>query len=248
MSFKNKIVIVTGASVGIGAAIAIAFAKEGANTVLVARNKENLKGVAEKCKAFGTTPLIVPADLSNDVDTAKIIPETIAKFGKLDILVNNAGILRKSSLNDATFSTSFEEILTTNLRPIITLTEMATPYLKASRGNVVNISSVLARKVLVEYVAYGMLKAALDFFSYGAALELGKHDVRVNIISPGPVKTEIFVRCGINVPYEEIGIPTILNRWGEPKEIADLVLFIANDKAKSITGSNFTADNGCLLY
>ncbi|XP_047509238.1 uncharacterized oxidoreductase MexAM1_META1p0182-like [Pieris napi] len=249
MSFKNKVVIVTGASAGIGAAIAVAFAKEGASVVLVGRNEEKLKRVADECKAFGSTVLILKADVSNGADLAKIIPETIEKFGKLDVLVNNAGILRRCSLEAGSFVNAFEEILATNLRPIVTLTETATPHLIASKGNVVNISSVAGTKVLTsEYTAYSMLKAALNTFSRGAALELGKHGVRINSVSPGPVKTEIFALAGFNVPYEEIGIPTALNCWGEPEDIADLVLFIASDKAKSVTGSNYVADNGCLLY
>ncbi|XP_045503298.1 glucose 1-dehydrogenase 2-like [Colias croceus] len=249
MSFKSKVVVVTGSSGGIGAAIAIAFAKEGADVVVIGRNDEKLKSVKKQCESYGRTPLVLKADVSKDEDAKKIIADTIKKFGKLDILVNNAGILRMSSFVEGTFMSSYEEVHNTNLRAAALLLQLATPHLIASKGNVINISSVAGRQ-LVNYqgTAYGMSKAAMDMLTSGAALELGKYGVRVNTVSPGPVKTDIITNSVKEGEVaEEITVKTVLNRWSEPEEIADLVLFIASDKAKGITGSNFTSDNGYLV-
>ncbi|XP_038217432.1 uncharacterized oxidoreductase TM_0325-like [Zerene cesonia] len=250
MSFKSKVVVVTGSSGGIGAAIAILFAKEGADVVVIGRDDEKLKNVKEQCETYGRTPLVLKADVSKDDDAKKIIAETINTFGRLDVLVNNAGILRMSSFVDGTFLRSFDEINNTNLRAAAHLIQLATPHLIASQGNVINISSVAGRQlVCFECTAYGVSKAAMDMLTSGAALELGKYGVRVNAISPGPVRTQILKTTDENasVQPESVPIKTILNRTSEPEEIADLVLFVASDKAKGITGSNLTTDNGYLV-
>ncbi|XP_045502635.1 uncharacterized oxidoreductase SSP0419-like [Colias croceus] len=248
MSFKSKVVIVTGASSGIGAVTAEYFAKENADVVLVGRNEENLNNVAKKCAANGKTPLIIKADVSKDQDVERIINETIKKFNKLDVLINNAGILLGGTLEKGDMLSVYDEIMKTNLRSAVHLTMLATPYLIASKGNVVNVSSIASNSIFSqEFVAYCMSKAAMDHFGRGAALELGKHGVRVNTVNPGPVKTAIFATAGVKVSYDEMGFKTLLNRWSDSEEIAVIILFLASDRAKGITGSNFTCDNGYLV-
>ncbi|XP_038217433.1 3-oxoacyl-[acyl-carrier-protein] reductase FabG-like [Zerene cesonia] len=248
MSFESKVVIVTGSSSGIGAATAISFAKEGADVVVTGRNEEKLRKVETQCASFGRSPLVIKADVTNNNDVKKIIEETIKRFGKLDILVNNAGILRNGTLENGDALKVYDEVMETNVRAVVNLTNLAAPYLIASKGNIVNVSSVGGRQIRDgDYTAYSMSKAALEHFTRGAAIELSKHGVRVNSMSPGPVKTDLFINAGINLPYEEIGFKTLLNRWGDPEEIADIILFLASDKAKGVTGSNYTSDNGYLL-
>ncbi|XP_023947798.2 uncharacterized protein LOC112052808 [Bicyclus anynana] len=249
MGFQNKVVIVTGASSGIGAAIALSFAKEGADVVIVARNNEKLKITEAQCEGVGKKPLKILADISKEDQAKSIIDQTIDKYGKIDILINNAGILRFGSITDGTILSVYDEIFSTNLRPIIHLTTLAAPYLIETKGNIINISSEAALKVKhPKFLSYSMSKSALNLFSQGAALELAEHGVRVNTISPGPVITDILENS--NLPADsmkglELKIP--LKRISNPEEIATVALFLADDKALGITGSNYLVDNGTSL-
>ncbi|CAF4885949.1 unnamed protein product [Pieris macdunnoughi] len=250
MSFKSKVVIVTGASSGIGAYIVTAFAKEGADVVLVARNEERLKKVAKDCEEFGCEPLIVPADITNDDEGKSVIAKTIEKFGRLDVLVNSAGILRTGLLEKGDIMEVFDEVMKINVRAAVNLMKFATPHLIKTKGNIISISSVGGQQVFAEFMAsYSTSKAALDMFSRGAAVELGKHGVRVNVVSPGGVLgTSLLANAGFDpkLTPDDVAFKSLLGRWSELQEIADLVLFLASDKAKGVTGSNYTCDNGYL--
>ncbi|CAH0714020.1 unnamed protein product, partial [Brenthis ino] len=247
MSFLNKVVIVTGASSGIGAATAILFAKEGANVVLVGRNVEKLQNVYEKCVKFGNKSIQIRADISNDEDAKRIIEKTIEIFGKLDVLINNAGLVRFAKIEDDDIMEVFDTILNTNLRAQVHLTHLAIPYLIKTKGNIVNVSSISGTlPPATKMIAYGTSKAALNHFTRGAAAEFAAHGVRVNTVSPGPVKTDVLLNAGISDPLEKL-YPTPLQRISEPHEIGDLILFLASDKARAITGSEFVSDNGYML-
>ncbi|CAH0714065.1 unnamed protein product, partial [Brenthis ino] len=183
MSFINKVVIVTGASSGIGAATAVSFSSEGARVVLVGRNEDKLAAVAKKCK----NPLVVRADVSKDEDVKKIIDQTIKKFGQLDVLVNNAGTaLGMSSLIEGVDMKMYDSIMATNLRGAIYLTSLAAPYLIKT-------------------------KAGMDHFTRSAAVELGLHGVRVNAISPGPVVTDFLENSKLDLEWDKLSDITILN-------------------------------------
>ncbi|XP_053625109.1 3-oxoacyl-[acyl-carrier-protein] reductase FabG-like [Plodia interpunctella] len=247
MSFKNKVVLVTGASSGIGAATAVLFAKEGADVVIVARNETKLKNVAQECAKVGKYPLVIKADVSDDDDDRRIINDTIAKFNKLDVLVNNAGILRFGPILDGQITEQYDEIMKTNVRSVVRLTSLAAPYLVKTKGNIVNVSSVAGYSISDKAAAYCTSKAALSHFSRASALELACHGVRVNAVSPGPVNTDIFANSDTIKTFEDFGVKTALNRVSGPEEIADLILFLASDKAKGITGSDYVSDNGYLL-
>ncbi|XP_023947799.1 glucose 1-dehydrogenase 2-like [Bicyclus anynana] len=248
MSFQNKVVIVTGASSGIGAAIALSFAKEGADVVIVARNNEKLKVTEAQCDEFGKKSLKILADVSKEDQAQSIIDETIEKYGKIDILINNAGIVRLGNITDGTILSVYDEIMSTNLRPVIHLTTLATPYLIKTKGNIINISSAGVKVKHPSFISYALSKSALNLFGQGAALELAEYGVRVNTISPGPVITDIWENS--NMPVESLKgldfkIP--LKRMSKPEEIATIALFLADDKALGITGSNYLADNGMSL-
>nr|XP_049694241.1 17-beta-hydroxysteroid dehydrogenase 14-like [Helicoverpa armigera] len=246
MSFQDKVVIVTGSSSGIGAAIAIKFAEEGAKVAIVGRNQEKLNNVAKKCGK----PLVLVADVTKDEDNKRIVDETVRVFGKLDILVNNAGVANSGSIQAEDAMTTFDKLMTTNLRSAVYLTHLAAPHLVKTKGNIVNISSVVAFRVITkEMFAYCTSKAALDHFSRAVALELASSGVRVNIVNPGPVHTDCFVNSGATKEQEaailkQLGDAMPLKRVSVSEEIADLVLFLASEKAKAITGSNFVTDNG----
>ncbi|CAK1590607.1 unnamed protein product [Parnassius mnemosyne] len=249
MSFVDKVALVTGASSGIGAATAILFAKEGACVVLVARNEVKLKNVLEQCEKYSKKHFLIIADISNDEDVINVVKKTIDSFGKLDVLVNNAGICRFTSILDENLMAVYDETLNTNLRAHVHITNLAAPHLIKTKGSIVNISSTAGSSISMSSrtLPYFISKAALDQFSRGVALELAQYGVRVNTISPGPVKTDIFENANAPVTVDSFKHMTALDRVAEPEEIAELILYLSSDKAKSITGSNYVSDNGYLL-
>lgn len=251
MSFQDKVVIVTGASSGIGAAIAIKFAEQKAKVVLAARTESKLRAVSKKCKEYNVEPLVIITDVTKESDIKNVITKTISNYGKIDILINNAGIFDNATIMDYNALQVFDKVMATNLRSAVFLTKLATPYLVETKGNIVNISSIAAVDVLSRgNFAYCVSKAALDHFTRCMALDLGPRGVRVNSVNPGPVETNIFnnIQQGDrNDIWKNIAASTIFERVSAPEEIADLVLFVTSDKAKAITGSSFFTDNGFLL-
>ncbi|XP_013188326.1 uncharacterized oxidoreductase TM_0325-like [Amyelois transitella] len=250
MAFAGKVVIVTGASSGIGASTGILFNHSGAHVVLVGRNEKKLKNVAEKCAQRGASPLVVKADISNDNDAERIVNETIKKYGKLDILVNNAGIVVHAGILSENLLQAYDETMQVNIRAVIKLTSLAAPHLIKTKGNIVNVSSIAGKNTIMkDSIAYMVSKAALDHFTRAAAVELASHGVRVNAVSPGPVRTDILenTRMSVTKSWDDVAKIMILNRVSEPEEIGELILYLASDKAKGITGSDFVSDNGALL-
>lgn len=246
MSFSGKVVVVTGASSGIGAAVAEQFAAARAQVVAVGRNQAKLDAVAARCAAAGPAPLVIYADVSNDADARRIIDDTINKFGKIDVLVNNAGILRIAKVLSGKLLETYDEVMNTNLRPIVHLTALAAPHLVETKGNIINISSAAAHKVVTGLLSYGTSKAALNYLTRGLALELAAVGVRVNSVSPGPVATDIAANSGAS--QEQLagarGYAVPLGRVAAPAEVAGLVLYLAGDQAVGITGADFVLDNG----
>ncbi|KAJ8714994.1 hypothetical protein PYW08_004975 [Mythimna loreyi] len=253
MSFTDKVVIVTGASSGIGAAIAIKFAEEQANVVLVARNKAKLTEVAERCQTLGAKTIMVIADVTKNDDVKKIVSNTITQFKKIDVLINNAGIAGKAAIWDGNAMEVYDKIMSTNLRSVVYLTNLAAPHLIQSKGNIINISSIAAVDVISpQHFAYCTSKAGMDHFMRSIALDLSGKGVRVNNVNPGPVKTDIVQSFGVAKAdvgnfWKKAEEMTTLGRISDPSEIGDLVLFLASDKARAITGSAFITDNGALL-
>ncbi|XP_072934671.1 uncharacterized oxidoreductase SSP0419-like [Epargyreus clarus] len=247
MSFANKVVIVTGASSGIGAAIAVAFAKEKANVTMVGRNETKLKKVAEECERNGSKPLVIIADITNEDQVKSLIKETVEKFGKLDVLVNNAGLARLGTLTGGDMLQAYDETMKTNVRAQLHVTTEALQHLIQTKGNIINISSVAGTCVtkFPDFSSYNISKAALNHFTKCAALELSKHGVRVNSVSPGPVRSDFMENAGSTFSLESV--PTPLGKISGPEEIADVVIFLASDRAKSITGADYVVDNGFLL-
>lgn len=250
MSFSSKVVIVTGGSSGIGASTAISFAKEGADVAIVGRNENRLKQIAEKISRIGKKPFIITADVNKDEDLKAIIAKTIDNYGKIDVLVNSAGIIASVTVLDEKLPETFDKIMNTNLRSVVLLTNYAAPHLVKTKGNIVNVSSVAGTTTMslfgTGYAASCASKAGLDHFSRVAALELADKGVRVNIVSPGPVETPIIEWSG-TTDWNPIVAKTALKVLTQPEEIADMVLYLASDKARSITGSNFVVDSGISL-
>ncbi|XP_063359974.1 3-oxoacyl-[acyl-carrier-protein] reductase FabG-like [Cydia amplana] len=250
MSFTGKVAIVTGAASGMGAATVKALAREGAKVALVDKDKENLKKVATQCEQHGNKPLIIRADITKDEEVKPIVKATIDRFGQLDILVNNAGIGDFKSIFDENFMESYDLIMNTNLRSMVHLTHLAVPYLIKTKGNIVNTSSNASLRIFKGLLAYSISKAGVDHFTRCAALDLAVHGVRVNAVNPGPTKTNILQNAGLpsdDSAWEYWKDRTALKKVAESEEVADLILFLASDKARIITGSTYVCDNGALL-
>lgn len=249
MSFSNKVVLITGASSGIGAATAVHFALEKASLVIVGRNEENLRKIEKECNsASSNSTLVIVADVTIETNVQKIIDETIKTFGRLDVLVNNAGILEKGSIEDTSLE-QFDRLMNTNVRSMYHLTMLAVPYLIQSKGSIVNVSSVTGTRSFPGVLSYCVSKAAVDQFTKCVALELAPKGVRVNSVNPGVIITEIHKRGGMdeksyNEFLEKCKETHALKRPGEAKEVASAILFLASDASSFITGELLHVDGG----
>ncbi|XP_044735053.1 3-oxoacyl-[acyl-carrier-protein] reductase FabG-like [Chrysoperla carnea] len=251
MNFVGKVVLITGASSGIGAATAIHFSKHGAKLALTGRNAENLQKIAKQCensKEGNSKPHIIPGDLTNESDVKNILSSTIKQYGKLDVLVNNAGILETGSI-ETTNLEQYDRVFNVNVRSVYQLTNLAVPYLIQSKGSIVNVSSVNGIRSFPGVLAYNMSKSALDQLTRCVALELGGKGVRVNSVNPGVTITELQKRGGLNeeqyAAFLERSKEThVLGRPGKAEEVARTIAFLASDDASFITGANLPVDGG----
>lgn len=249
--FTDKVVLITGASSGIGAACALTFAKSSATLSLVGRNLDNLTKIGKQCEKLNhLKTLLIVADITSDSDLEKIVEETVSKYGKIDILINNAGINSVSGAH--TSAETYDRVMTTNLRGTFLLTTKVIPHLLKTKGNVVNISSILSNKPLPIMTPYCMSKAAIDMFTKCTALQLGPKGIRVNAVNPGPVKTELFRRGGMSDTdcdrmFVGIEINSPLKKITKGEDVAELVMFLASDRASCISGSCYVIDCGLTL-
>ncbi|MBE9463246.1 SDR family NAD(P)-dependent oxidoreductase [Dyadobacter subterraneus] len=244
---ENKVAIVTGASKGIGAGIAKAFAKEGAKVVVnYASSKEAADQVVKSITDDGGTAIAVQADVSNEADVTRLFYETKNAFGSLDILVNNAvsqGYAPVEQISVEAFRQSFDVNV---LGPILTI-QAALKLFGGKGGNVINISSGASKYPLSNASLYSSTKAALDAFTIALSKELGAKKVRINSILPGATDTEGAASAGVTAgsEYEKMFIEkTPLGRRGQPEDIAKAAVFLASDDAAWITGEQLSVSGG----
>ena len=243
----NKRVIVTGASSGIGRAAAERFLNEGARVALVGRRESALRDVASRC-SHGGNAFVIAADLSVEKQTEACMADAAEKMGGLDVLVNAAGILKSGRIEDTSFEL-WDEMMNINLRSVFHLMKLAAPWLGLSRGNIVNVSSVTGPRSFPGVLAYCVSKAAVDQLTRCAALELAAKGIRVNAVNPGVVVTELHRAGGMNddayaafLEHSKTTHP--LGRVGQPSEVADLIYFLASDRAGWITGATVSIVGG----
>ena len=247
-NLEGKVALVTGATSGIGRATALRFAEAGARVALVGRHAEALRSVAAEIRELGSEALEINADVTSEREARRAVGEALEKFGALDVLVNAAGVLMNGTIE----STSLEDwdmMLDVNLRAVFHLMQLAIPHLAKGRGNIVNVSSVTGLRAFPGVLAYCVSKAGVDQLTRCAALELAPQGIRVNAVNPGVVRTEIHKRGGMNedayAAFLERSQQTHpLGRVGDASEVAELILFLASERAAWITGATYSIDGG----
>ena len=239
----GKVAIVTGGGSGIGKAIAVSFAKEGADVVIIGRKEETLK---ETCNLNEKKITYVIGDITKEESIKNLVEYVTKKFGKLDILVNNAGLCVYQSLKELKI-TDYDKTFDLDVRALVNVTIQCLPLILKSKGNILNISSIASFHCKSNMSMYSGAKAAINNFTKCWALELAKDGIRVNAIAPGAIETNIWYEA--NVPKEKIekvkeyvnkNIPC--GRFGTPEEVANLSLFLVSDEAQYINGSIFNID------
>jgi NAD(P)-dependent dehydrogenase (short-subunit alcohol dehydrogenase family) len=241
-------VVVTGATSGIGRAAAVRFAREGAAILVVGRKAAALSDVAHAVELAGGRCATVEADVTAAGAPAAIAKKALEAFGGITTLVNAAGVIANGTVEN-TPDEAWDAMLDVNLRAPFRLMRAATPMLIAARGSIVNVSSVTGLRAFPGVLAYCVSKAGVDQLTRCAALELAPHGVRVNAVNPGVVVTNLHRRSGMNdesyAAFLERSKQTHpLGRAGEPEEIAELIWFLASDRAGWITGETISIDGG----
>jgi 3-oxoacyl-[acyl-carrier protein] reductase len=246
MRLENKIAIVTGASKGIGTAIAKNFATEGAKVIVnYAHSKEGADNVVKSITDNGGTAIAVQADVSNEADVIRLFYETVKAFGTPDILVNNAGIYNYEPIEAVSVATVQEQLNTNILGPVLTIREAVKSFGEKG-GSIINISSAASNLAMATGSVYSATKAALDTITVALSKEFTGRNIRINSILPGSVETEGTHRTGVmGSDFEQVLIAnTPLGRIGQPDDIAKVVTFMVSDDAAWITGEKIAVSGG----
>lgn len=243
-----QMVVVTGASSGIGRAAAMRFGRDGAAVLAVGRKAAALTDVAHEIERAGGRCVPFEADVTSTGAPAAVVAKAVAAFGGLTTLVNAAGIIAMGTIENTT-DEAWDEMIDVNLRAPFRLMRAAVPLLAASRGSVVNVSSVTGLRAFPGVLAYCVSKAGVDQLTRCAALELASQGVRINAVNPGVVISNLHRRSGMNEENYAAFLDRSkqthpLGRAGEPEEIADLIAFLASDRAGWITGETISIDGG----
>ena len=246
--FEAKVVLVTGATSGIGKACALKFAEGGASIAAVGRAEGALVKLADELERAGGKPLTLRADLSVEREARLVVSETVSHFGGIDVLVNAAGHINSGTIED-TSTEAWDTMFDINLRAVFILMREAVPTLSERGGNIVNVSSVTGLRAFPGVLAYCVSKAGVDQLTRCAALELAAKGVRVNAVNPGVVVTDIHRRGGMSEEQYTAFLDRSkqthpLGRVGDAGEVAELICFLASDRASWITGATYSIDGG----
>ena len=242
LGLEGKVVIITGASTGIGAACAQRFAREGAHVVMADVNDAAGLLLAAELKAT-----YVPCDVAEKSQIDALIAKTLALHGRIDVLVSNAGIFKAAPFLDVS-EEDFDAVIRVNLKGSFLMAQAAARAMvqNKTQGSIINMSSVNAVLAIPSIASYNMSKGAINQLTRVAALALADHGIRVNAVAPGTIATELARRAVLtdDAAKARIMSRTPMRRLGEPHEIADVVAFLASDAASYITGEILTVDGG----
>lgn len=244
MKFKNKIVLITGGSRGIGKSIAKKFVSEGAIVVITSKDKIKLKQTSEELGDL----FLVSGDIRNDSDVQNVVKKTIERFGHIDILVNNAGILPTLKSLDKISENEWNETIDINLNGTFRFTKAVIPHMKKSGGSIINISSDAGLKPFENFTAdaYTASKSAIILLTKSWALEFAKNNIRVNCVSAAVVDTDMTKKFWLDTKEkrEITAAEHPLGRIGTGDDVANAVLFFAQDDSSWITGTILPVDGG----
>lgn len=249
MKLKDKVAIITGASKGIGKAIAFAFAKEGANLSLndLTQTEKEDQPFIKELQSFGVKVIMTPGDISQEKTVKRLVDQTLDTFGKIDILVNNAGILTQSLIHEMPVE-MWDRMIEVDLRSVFLTTRYVVPHMmKQKSGRIINIASQLGQKGGVELSHYAAAKAGVIGFTKSIALELGTYGITANCIAPGPIETDLV--AGIDPEWKknkkkELAIP----RFGKVEEVAPTAVLLAADPDGNIyTGQTLGPNSGDVM-
>lgn len=249
MSDTSKVALVTGASRGIGAATAMTLAAQGYDVALASRTVEDLEKVAADCAQHGVRTLVVKTDVMEEDQVRAAVTRTVEELGRLDALVNNAGWNSFMVPISEMRPTGWEKGITLNLTQAFWATQEAAKVMIAQGGgSIVNVSSIAGTGTSPGMAHYGAAKAGLISLTKNAALEMGQHNIRVNCVAPGWVRTDISKFAWQDDSAEKAFVQRApIQRWGEPGEIAEVIAFLAGDKASYMTGETVIVDGGLSL-
>lgn len=241
---NGKVALITGADSGIGRAVAIAFAREGADIVLSYLNEhEDAQSTAEWIKQAGRRAIVVPGDITSEAHCKKLVDTAIAELGGLDILVNNAAFQRTYADIAEISAEEWDITLRTNIYAPFFLSKAASPHLKPG-SSIINTTSIQAKSPSPQLLAYATTKGAISNFTAGLAQMLGERGIRVNAVAPGPIWTPLIPSTMPPDKVASFGKQTPLGRVGQPAELAGAFVLLASGEASYMTGSIIAVTGG----
>lgn len=245
MTLDGRVAIITGASRGLGKAMALALGEAGAKLALVSRDAAQLETVATEARALGAVAEVFSADISDEAQILQLARDIPAKLGPADILINNAGTVVRKLCVDLTLA-DWNAVLHTNLTSAFLMCRAFVPQMKGrGYGRVINVSSIFGHVSLAQRTAYSSSKAGLIGFTKALALELAADKITVVAISPGPFLTEMTAPLAADPAHSAQFTSRVpLGRWGQPDEVGKLALYLCSEEASFITGTDILIDGG----